>query len=81
MDRAVPGHVQETDEVVAIAGTDPAKAPPLDLAPPVVVEHRMRERVGMQRVELRVAELPAPLVSNRHATEDIPMLPPDVGHG
>src|SRR6266566_2224292 len=63
---AVPRHVHEADELVPVAGTDPAEALPLDLAPPVIVDHAMAEALGMQGVDLGVLEVSPPVIRDVH---------------
>lgn len=43
MDCTVPRHVDKTHELVAVTGTDPAQAVPLNLALPVVFKYSMDE--------------------------------------
>ena len=76
VDAAVPRHVHEADELVAVAGADPAQAVPLDLAFPVVFKHRMPKRLRMQCIHLRVVEVASPLVGHCHSasvTRDQPL--------
>lgn len=63
---SVPGNVDEADELVAPAGADPAEAVLGDLPPPVVFEDAVVEGLGVQGVDLRVAEVPAPFVGDGH---------------
>lgn len=66
---AIPGDVDEADQVIVFPGAHPAQAVPVHLCPPVIVCHDpMAEALGMQRVERLVAETPAPLVSDHPAT-------------
>ena len=56
MGAAVPGHVEEADQAAAVGGADPAQTVPLDLRPPIDVEHGVHEALGMQRVDVAVCE-------------------------
>jgi cyanophycinase len=68
VDRPVPGDVHEADEVIAIAGADPAETVPLDLTTPIVIEEPMAEAFRMQRVDFPIVECSPPLVGDLHAT-------------
>jgi len=69
MDSAVPRHIDEADEFVALSGADPSKTVAVHLRPPVVRQERMAKALRVQRVEFRVVEGAAPLVCNRHGLE------------
>jgi len=49
--RPVPRHVHEPNQVGAVARTDPAEAPPLDLALPVVGLGAVSEPIGVPAPE------------------------------
>ena len=48
MDGAVPRHVHEPDELVAVTRRDPPEAVALDLCDPVVVEHAVVESLRVE---------------------------------
>ena len=66
MDTPVPHHVHETDKITIIPGADPTETVRVNLVLPIVVEDRMTERVGVERVYLCVDEVGAPFVGMRH---------------
>ena len=50
VDAAVPRDIYEADEIFLLAGADPAKAVPLELASPVVFKHRMPKGFSARRM-------------------------------
>jgi len=64
VDPAVPGHVDETNQLVARARGDPTQAVALEPPAPIVVEQSMTEALGVERVELAIVELAAPVVAD-----------------
>ena len=70
VNEAVPNNIDKADQRVPVACDHPAKAVPVDLTPPVlliVCEHPSFKRLGVQRIQLFVSEIPAPVVVNTHA--------------
>ncbi|MNL59568.1 hypothetical protein D3C87_1833090 [compost metagenome] len=60
MDSAIPGDVHEADQLFRPTRADPTQAVPVDLCPPVVLEHPMFEAFGMERVDFSAFEHPPP---------------------
>ncbi|GAA4128403.1 hypothetical protein GCM10023067_44500 [Aminobacter aganoensis] len=60
MDATVPGDVHEPDQLACPPGTDPAKTVPVDLRPPIVLEHPMFKAFGMESIDFSVLERPSP---------------------
>jgi hypothetical protein len=65
---SIPGNVDETDQLVALARADPPEAVALDLRQPVVVEHGVTEPFSVKGVDLGVVEHSSPLERNRHTS-------------
>ena len=65
---AVPGHVDEANQVGAFAGADPAQAVLADLSPPAIRQDPMAEPFGVQGVDRGAVELAAPLETDHCAT-------------
>jgi hypothetical protein len=65
MHPAVPGHVDKSDQLLAIEGTDPAQAVRLDLAPPVDLQDGVAESLRMEDVEVLVLEGGSPRIARR----------------
>ncbi|CAM5285959.1 hypothetical protein SCALM49S_08608 [Streptomyces californicus] len=63
---AVPGDVDEADEAAGIACADPAQAVASHPVQPIAAHQRVVEALRVQRVDLVVAEVAAPLVVDRH---------------
>jgi hypothetical protein len=63
---AVPRHVDEADEFIAVSGAHPAEAVSLDLGPPVVIENSVPETLRVERVDLWILERTAPFVGDCH---------------
>jgi len=81
VDATIPCDVHETDELAAVSRADPAKAVPPDLSLPVVREDAMAETLGMQRVDLGVLEVSAPVIRNVHRTIVSPNTVPPIAVG
>jgi hypothetical protein len=76
VDPAVPGHIDEADQVPGgvggvggvggAGGADPTQAVSFDLTPPVDVEQRVRETLRVEGIDLGVGERCPPLVVHVH---------------
>jgi hypothetical protein len=69
VDPAVPGHVDEADELTAVMRANPAETMSLHLRLPVLLERSMGERLGMKRVQFRVVEVTPPFVCDLQAQD------------
>jgi hypothetical protein len=69
VDTAVPGNVDEPDELVSLTRADPAETVRVDLRIPVVGQDVMSERLGVERVHFVVTEAAAPFVRDLHAQD------------
>lgn len=56
MDAAVPGNVDEADQVASFPGADPIQAVLVHLSPPVAFEDLVAETLRVQGVERGIAE-------------------------
>lgn len=63
MDSTIPCNVYESDQFFRSTGADPTKAVPVDLCPPVILEHPMLEAFGVETVDFIALERPSPFYS------------------
>jgi hypothetical protein len=73
---SVPGHIDEGDQVPRAGtafgslptGADPAETVPVDLPPPIIVDHLMLESLGVQLIHLCVVKPASPHIRDHHVS-------------
>src|SRR3982074_1827866 len=60
VNRAVPGHIDESNQGAALHCAPPSEAVSIYLGPPVIVQYAMTECLGVQAIHLLVGEFSPP---------------------